>query len=76
LKSFGKLPMLVQMRAGNDNEVLVSKVGLFLLWYRVRRQVKLPTRRARLPGNVISFYIVPLYPTCEAGLAGHVPVNI
>jgi len=28
-----------------------------------------------LPGNVISFYIVPLYPAYKTGLAGHVPVR-
>ena len=32
--------------------------------------------RAGLPGNVISFYIVPLYPAHKAGLAGHVPAKI
>ena len=42
--------------------------------------VKLSAHRAGLPGNVISFYIVPLYPAClptagKAGLAGHLPVK-
>ncbi len=38
--------------------------------------VKLPAHRAGLPGNVISFYIVPLYPAYKAGLAGHLPVKL
>jgi hypothetical protein len=38
--------------------------------------LKLPAVKAGLPGNVISFYIVPLYPAYKAGLAGHVPVNL
>jgi len=38
--------------------------------------MKLPAHRARLPGNVIWFYIVPLYPAYKAGLAGHLPVNL
>ena len=37
--------------------------------------MKLPAHRAGLPGNVISFYIVPLDPAYEAGLAGHVPAT-
>jgi hypothetical protein len=40
-----------------------------------RRNVKLPAHGAGLPGNVVSFCIVPLYPAYKAGLAGHVPVN-
>ena len=39
------------------------------------KNVKLPAHRARLPGNVISFYMVPLYPAYKAGLGGHVPAN-
>jgi len=38
--------------------------------------VKLPAHRAGLPGNVLSFYIVPLDPAYKAGLAGHVPVTL
>jgi hypothetical protein len=37
--------------------------------------VKLPAHRAGLPGNEISFLIVPLDPAYKAGLAGHLPVN-
>jgi hypothetical protein len=46
--------------------------------------VKLPPRRARLPGhavasrmraNEISFFIVPLDPAYKAGLAEHLPAN-
>jgi hypothetical protein len=37
--------------------------------------LKLLAHRPELPGKVISFYIVPLDPAYEAGLAGHVPVN-
>jgi hypothetical protein len=37
--------------------------------------VKLPAYRAGLPGNEISFLIVPLAPAYKAGLAGHLPVN-
>ena len=37
--------------------------------------VKLPAHRAGLPGNEISFSIVPLDPAYKAGLAGHLPVN-
>jgi hypothetical protein len=29
--------------------------------------LKLPAVKAGLPGNVISFYIVPLYPAYKAG---------
>jgi len=36
--------------------------------------VKLSAQRAGLPGNVLSFYIVPLEPAYKAGLPGHVPV--
>ena len=43
--------------------------------YKVLRIVKLPAHRPELPGNVVSFHIVPLYPAYKAGLAGHVPVN-
>jgi hypothetical protein len=35
--------------------------------------VKLPAHRAGLPGNEISFFIVPLDPAYKAGLAGHLP---
>jgi hypothetical protein len=38
--------------------------------------MKLPAQRARLPGKVISFYIVPLDPAYKAGLAGHNPVKV
>jgi hypothetical protein len=38
--------------------------------------VKLPAHRAGLPGNEISFFIVPLYPAYKAGLAGHLPVKV
>jgi hypothetical protein len=37
--------------------------------------VKLPAHRARLPGNEISFLIVPLDPAYKAWLAGHVPAK-
>jgi len=37
--------------------------------------VKLPVHRAGLPGNEISFLIVPLDPTYKAGLAGHLPAK-
>jgi len=37
--------------------------------------VKLPGHRPGLPGNVISFYIVPLDPAYKAGPAGHFPVK-
>jgi hypothetical protein len=37
---------------------------------------KLPVHTVGLPGKVISFYIVPLDPAYEAGLAGHVPVKM
>ena len=35
--------------------------------------MKLPGHRPALPGNVVSFYIVPLDPAHSAWLAGHVP---
>jgi hypothetical protein len=34
-----------------------------------------PPASGGLPGNVISFYIVPLDPAYRAGLAGHFPAN-
>ena len=34
--------------------------------------VKLLTQRAGLPGNELSFLIVPLDPAYKAGLAGHI----
>jgi hypothetical protein len=37
--------------------------------------VKLPAHRAGLPGNEISFLIVPLDPPYKAGLAGHLPAK-
>jgi hypothetical protein len=37
--------------------------------------VKPPAHRAGLPGNEISFFIVPLDPAYKAGLAEHLPVN-
>ena len=37
--------------------------------------MKLPAHRAGLPGNEISFFIVPLDPAYKAGLAGHLPVD-
>jgi hypothetical protein len=37
--------------------------------------VKLPAHRAGLPGNEISFFIVPLDPAYKAGLAGHLPAK-
>jgi acetyl-CoA acetyltransferase len=37
--------------------------------------VKLPARRARLPGIEASFYIVPLKPAYKAELVGHGPAN-
>jgi hypothetical protein len=38
--------------------------------------VKLHAHRAGLPGNEISFFIVPLDPAYKAGLAGHLPVGM
>jgi hypothetical protein len=40
-----------------------------LLW-------KLPAHRAGLPGNEVSFLIVPLDPASRAGLTGHLPVKM
>jgi hypothetical protein len=37
--------------------------------------VKLPAHRAGLPGNEISFFIVPLDPAYKARLAGHLPIR-
>jgi hypothetical protein len=37
--------------------------------------MKLSGQRPELTGNLVSFYIVPLDPAYETGLAGHVPVN-
>jgi hypothetical protein len=37
--------------------------------------VKLLAHRAGLPGNEISFLIVPLDPAYKAGLAGHLPAK-
>ena len=37
--------------------------------------VKVPAHWAGLPGNEISFLIVPLDPAYKAGLAGHLPVT-
>jgi len=37
--------------------------------------VKLSAHRAGLPGNEISFPIVPLDPAYKAGLAGHLPAK-
>ncbi len=34
-----------------------------------------PRPKPGLPGNVISFHIVPLDPTRRAGLAGHIPAK-
>jgi hypothetical protein len=39
--------------------------------HRFFSQVKLPAHRAGLPGNEISFFIVPLDPAYKAGLTGH-----
>ena len=38
--------------------------------------MKLPAHRTGLPGNEISFLIVPLDPAYKGGLAGHLPVNL
>jgi len=38
--------------------------------------VNLPAHRVGLPGNEISFFIVPLDPAYKAGLAGHLPVTL
>jgi hypothetical protein len=38
-------------------------------------KVKLPAYKAGLPGNEISFFIVPLDPAYKAGLAVHLPVT-
>ena len=40
-----------------------------------RNLMKLLGHRPGLPGNVKSFYIVPLDPAHSAGLAGHLPVK-
>jgi hypothetical protein len=37
--------------------------------------VKLPAHRVGLPGNEISFFIVPLDPAYKAGLTGQLPVK-
>ena len=37
--------------------------------------MKFPGHRPGLPGNVISFQIVPLHPAHSTELAGHIPVN-
>ncbi len=37
--------------------------------------MKLPALWAGLPGNEISFLIVPLDPAYKAGLAGHLPAK-
>jgi len=42
---------------------------------RSQKHVKLPAHRAELPGNEISFLIVPLHPAYKAGLAGHLPAG-
>ncbi len=41
-----------------------------------RVNVKLPAHRAGLPGNEISFLIVPLDPAYKAGFAGHLPAKV
>ena len=38
--------------------------------------MKLPAHRAELPGDAISFYIVPPDPAHSAGLAGHLAGHI
>jgi hypothetical protein len=38
--------------------------------------VKLPAHRAGLPGNEISFLIVPLDPDYKAALSGHLPARL
>jgi hypothetical protein len=54
---------------------------LILAWTRLPQfkqmqlHVKLPAHRAGVPGNEISFFIVPLDPTYKAGLAGHLPAE-
>jgi hypothetical protein len=47
-----------------------------LIITNTRVEVKLPAHRAGLPGNEISFFIVPLDSAYKAGLAGHVPVKV
>jgi len=37
--------------------------------------LKLPAYRAGLPGNEISFHIMPFSPPIKVGLAGHLPVK-
>ena len=37
--------------------------------------MKLPAHWAPFPGNVASFYIVPLDPAHKARLGGHLPVT-
>ena len=49
-------------------ENVVIRGRFSILW-------KLLGHRPGLPGKVITFHIVPLEPTCRAGLAGHVPVK-
>jgi len=43
--------------------------------YESKVIVKLPAQRAGLPGNEISFLIVPLDPAYKAGVAGHLPAK-
>jgi hypothetical protein len=57
---------------------VTSSGGLSVAVHRgfLNQLVKLSGHRPGLPGKVISFHIVPLYPACKAGLAGHVPAKI
>jgi hypothetical protein len=68
----GKKPALLAKTlscAKRSAERRQDSVGLHLYL------MKLPDHTPGLPGNVISFYIVPLDPACEAGLAGHFPAK-
>ena len=49
-----------------------QKMTFFVLFLKSFLEVKLPALRARLPGNELSFLIVPLDPAYKAGLAGHI----
>ena len=53
----------------------VPEDSAFLFTTPYRPKVILAGHRPGLPGNVISFYIVPLDPAHRAGLAGHAPVT-
>jgi hypothetical protein len=57
---------LLKVSMNHEVQLLISSTNI----------VKLPAHRPALPGNVISFYILPLCPAYKAGLAGRVSVNL